>query len=295
MDEAALESQKKAGKIAAEALAYGKSLIKPGVSLLEVCDKVEDKIRSLGGGLAFPTQISCNDIAAHYCPEEDDKTTFSDQLVSLDCGAHVDGYIGDNAVTIDLSGNNAELVKAAQEALANALIIIKPGVTLSEIGRTIHDTIAKYGFAPVRNLSGHGLGQYDVHTKPSVPNFDTGDTAKLEEDMVIAVEPFASTGEGAIYESGNATIFALIEKKPVRSLFTRQILKEIQTYKDLPFTKRWLTRKFGAPKTNFALRELKNLGILREHPPLPDKRHGLVSQAEHTVLVRDPPLILTKL
>lgn len=295
MDESVIEAYKKAGKIAGEALAYGKSLIKPGVLLLEVCDKVEEKILALGGGIAFPAQVSCNDIAAHFCPEEDDKTILKDQLVSLDVGVHIDGYIGDTACTVDLSGKNSALVKAAEEALANAIKLIKPGVAIGEIGKAIQDVIAKYGFAPIRNLCGHGLSQYDVHSEPSIPNFDTGDTSQLAEDMVIAIEPFASAGEGAIYESGNPTVFALIGKKPVRNMFTRQILKEIESYNGLPFAKRWITRKFGVAKANFALKELKNLDVLREYPPLPDRRHGLVSQAEHTILVKDKPLILTKL
>ena len=296
MDEETLAKLKKAGKIAAEARDYGISLIKKDASLLEVTKKVEEKIIKLGGEMAFPPQISMNDCAAHFYPDADDKTIFKDQLCSLDVGVHIDGFIGgDTAKTVDLSGENAELVKASLEALNNALKIVKPGIKLFEIGKVIQETITKYGFAPVRNLSGHGLDEYNIHTKPSVPNYDNGDPTELEEDQLIAIEPFASKGAGIIYESGNATVFQLIAKKPVRNIFTRQILKEIDKFKGLPFCRRWLTEKFSLPKVNFALKELRNLEILREYPPLVDQNHGLVSQAEHTIIVKDKPMILTKI
>jgi len=285
----------KAGKIAAEALQYAASLVKPGNKLLDVCEKTEEKIKELGGKLAFPVQISLNDTAAHFCPDQDDETVFKDQVVSIDVGVHVDGFIGDNALTIDLSGQNQELVKASREALDNAIKIIKPGVRIKEIGKMIHDTITKYGFAPVRNLSGHGLGEFGIHTKPNIPNYDNGDETELVENMVFAIEPFASKGAGIVYESSNATVFALVNKKPVRNMITRKILKEIESFNDLPFCSRWLAKKFGAAKASFALRELKNLEVIREYPPLLDKAHGLVSQAEHSVLVKEDPVVLTKL
>src|SRR3989338_5323577 len=284
MDQEEIEKYRQAGKITAQALEHGKSLVKKGALMVEVLDKIEQKVLDLNGKLAFPAQISCNHIAAHYCPDDEDKTIFSDQLVCLDVGVHVDGYIGDSAITIDLSGKYADLVKAAQEALDNALKIVKPGITLSEMGKTIQQTINGYGFAPVRNLSGHGLGKYEIHTKPNIPNFDNNDNTKIEKGMVFAIEPFASTGAGIVQDSGNATVFELIGKKPVRNPITRQVLAEIESYKGLPFTTRWLTRKFGI-KAKYALKEMEQLGMLHPHPPLDRKEKGMISQAEHSVLI----------
>jgi methionyl aminopeptidase len=294
MDEEILKKLKKAGNVAAQDLDFGISLIKKDASLLEITKKVEEKILKLGGQMAFPPQISMNDCAAHFYPDADDKTILKDQLCSLDVGVHVDGYIGgDTAATVDLSGKNTELVKASREALNNAIKIAKPGTKLSEIGKTIHETITSYGFSPVRNLSGHGLSEFNIHSPPSVPNFDNGNQTELEEDQLIAIEPFASKGAGIIYESGTATVYQLIGKKPVRNIFTRQILKEVEKYNGLPFCRRWLVEKFSLPKVNFALKELKALEILREYPPLVDKAHGLVSQAEHTLIIKEKPIILT--
>ena len=286
----------KAGKVSAEVLEYGKLLIKKGNSLLETTELIEKKIYELGAKPAFPVQISCNEIAAHFCVEEDDKTIFDEQAVSLDLGVHVDGAIGDNAYTTDLSGSYHDLVKAAQKALEEALKIINVGVELREIGKVINDTIKSYGYTPVRNLSGHGLDLYNIHTKPTIPNIDNGDKTTLKKDMVFAVEPFATTGSGVVHESGLPTVFMLEHKKPVRSPITREILKEIETYERLPFAKRWLTKKFGA-KANFALRELTQLGIIHQFPPLVEVNKGVVTQAEHSVLIDDKGevIILTKI
>jgi len=296
MDKETFDAYVKAGRIAAMARDYGRSLIKIGASLLEVTEKIEQKILALGGDFAFPPQISLNDIAAHYCAAPDDKTVFKQgDVVKLDIGVHINGFVGDTALTVMLSKDEKLnlLREASREALNSALKIIKPGITLSEIGRIIHAEITKRGFAPIRNLSGHGLDKFIIHDKPSIPNFDTGSNEELVEDQVIAIEPFASTGAGIIYESSNPTIYSIKERKPVRSPMTRAVLKDLEAYNGLPFTLRWIVKKHGLGKTSFALRELKNTGILKEYPPLPDKAHGLVSQAEHTVIVRDKPVITT--
>jgi len=285
----------KAGKISAEALEYGKSLIKKGNSLLDATEKIEAKIFELGGKPAFPVQISCNEIAAHFCAEEDDKTIFDEQVVCLDLGVHFNGAIGDNAWTIDLSGKYNDLVKAAQKALEEALKIINVGIELRQIGKVINDTIAGYGYTPVRNLSGHGLDLYNIHAKPTIPNIDNGDKSSLKKGMAFAVEPFATTGSGVVQEKGAPSVFMLERKKPVRIPITREVLKAVEDYSGLPFAKRWLTRKFGA-KASFALRELVQLGMLHQFPPLAEVNKGIVTQAEHSVLIDEQGevVVLTK-
>jgi methionyl aminopeptidase len=289
------ESYVQAGRIAAEALHYGAKLIKVDASLLDVTEKVEQKVLDLGGEFAFPPQISLNEIAAHYCAEPKDETIFKKgDLAKLDVGVMIDGYIGDNAISVNL-GEHEKLVEASREALNNAVKAVRPGVTLGELGKAVQDTITKYGFSPVRNLSGHGLDQYVFHDKPNIPNFDTGDKTELKEGMVIAIEPFASAGKGMIYESSNANIFSQVNKKPVRNIITRQVLKEIEVFKGMPFTTRWLVKKLPEPKINFALRELMQYEIIKSYPPLPDQAKGLISQAEHTVIVEDVPIVTTRI
>ncbi|MFH1173742.1 MAG: type II methionyl aminopeptidase [archaeon] len=294
MEEDVLQAYLKAGKIAAEARTFGASLIKINAKLIDVTAAVEKKILELGGNFAFPPQISINSIAAHYAALPDETIIFKEgDVVKLDLGVHIDGYVADTAVTVDL-GDNKDLVDASRNALAAALKLVRPGVTLGELGAAIQEQITAKGFTPIRNLSGHGLGRFIIHTSPSIPNIDTKDSAALVEDQVIAIEPFATTGMGMVQESGQASIFTLERKKPVRNAMTRDVLKDIEQYNGLPFSQRQLVLKQSPGKVAFALRELRQLDCLHEYPPLKERANGIVSQAEHSVIVREKPLTYTK-
>ena len=289
-----LEKWKKACRISAEALAYGKTLIRKGEPVVVVCDKVDEKIMQLGAKPSFPAQISLNHVAAHYCGEKDDPFLL-DGILKLDVGAHIDGFSGDNALTVDLSGEHEKLVEASREALNAAIEVIRPGITLGEIGRVIEAKIREHGYKPIRNLSGHGIGKFEIHTSPTVPNFDSGDTTRLEDGQIIAIEPFATNGAGMIAESGEAGVFSLGVRRPVRDQFARQLLDEIQQeYGTLPFAKRWLTRKYSTMRVNLAFNQFMQQGIIIQYPPLVEKAKGMVSQAEHTVLVKDKAVVLTR-
>ncbi|MBR9675447.1 type II methionyl aminopeptidase [Candidatus Woesearchaeota archaeon] len=298
MDEETQKKYLEAGRIAAKTLDYGASLIRSGEVIRVVLDKIEEKIVELGGLPAFPVQISLNKVAAHSCADpEDDKVFVKDDLCKLDVGVHIDGYVADTAKTVYLGEKEElkELVEASRNALSAALKIIKPGVTLGEIGLAIQNEIQKKGFSPIRNLSGHGLARYKIHTAPTIPNVDTGDKTTLKENEVIAVEPFATTGKGVIYETERANLFSVIQEKPIRSPYARELLKIIKEYNGLPFTTRWLTKKIPEIKVNFGIKELLNQKIIRAYPELPEQDGGLVSQAEHTVIVREKPIITTLL
>ena len=288
-----MDDWEKAGKIAAEALKFGKTLIKIDVPLLEVADKVESKIIELGGKPAFPVNLSINHIAAHYVPFPKDETKFLEgDLVKIDVGAHINGAIGDTAATISLGGNE-ELVMASEEALKAAIEIFKPGTKLGEIGKVIQEKIKEFGFVPVVNLSGHGLDRYDLHAGTIIPNYANNMTEELQDGQIFAIEPFATNGEGKIIEGKPSGIYRLEQVKPVRDMNSRKVLKFIEEeYKTLPFAKRWLVKKF--PTAGFALRILENEKILHHYTQLPEKSKGLVSQAEHTLRVGEKPVILTK-
>lgn len=287
VEESELEDWRKAGRISAEALDYGRRLIKKGVPLLEVCDAVDAKIVELGAVPSFPSQISVDHIAAHYCPEANDKTVLEAQVCKLDVGACLNGAMGDNAATVDLSGSYPDLVAAADKALAAAIKVVKAGVSLGDVGRAIQETISGYGFSPIRNLSGHGLGKFEIHTKPTVPNFDNGDKTQLQENEAIAIEPFATTGKGVIYESSNPEVFMQASDRQARDPSTRKVLDKIRSYERLPFAKRWLLKEFPAIKVALALKILGQQGIIQSFPPLIEEAKGIVSQAEKTVLVKE--------
>ncbi len=277
---------RKAGNIAAEALEYGRNLIKKDASYFDVLKKIEEKIRKSGGDFAFPPQISLDETAAHFLIEKkEEDIIFKGQLASLDIGVHVNGAIGDNACTVDLSGKHSELVKASEEALKEAIKTIEQGnLQLGKIGKVIQETIESFGFKPIRNLSGHGLNVYNIHAPPTIPNFDTKDDIELEKDHVYAIEPFATTGAGLIYEKGDPKIFAMLGKKSVRIGFVRQIQKIIEEFDGLPFTTRWIAG-YSEAQIKYALNQFKLLDILKEYPPLVEKENGLVSQAEKSLYI----------
>ncbi|WP_273271875.1 M24 family metallopeptidase, partial [Methanothrix sp.] len=105
MDAEILDNYRKAGRILAEVLQEARPKVDVGVPLLEVAEFVEEAIRSKGGLPAFPCNISLDRSAAHYTPSPKDESVFAENMVKLDVGVHVDGYIADAAITIDLGGH----------------------------------------------------------------------------------------------------------------------------------------------------------------------------------------------
>ncbi len=293
MEEEVIEKYKKAGKIAKEALEFGASLIKPDVKAIDVTKAIEEKIISLGGKFAFPVNISINEVAAHYTPKENDELVFKKgDVVKLDIGVHVDGYIADTAITVDL-GENKELVKASEEALKAAIETIRPGIEVWEIGKVVEETIKSFGFVPIANLTGHSLDKFELHSGKTIPNVDNKSKTKIEEGDAIAIEPFATTGNGYVIDSAPSEIYSLIDVKPVRSPMERKVIEYIaEEYKMLPFCKRWIVNKFGAGSA-FAIRNLVRQEVLHNYPILREEARGLVSQREKTVLVLGGENIVT--
>jgi methionyl aminopeptidase len=170
--------------------------------------------------------------------------------------------------------------------------LIKPGVLLSDISTKIEETIKGFGFNPVRNLTGHGLERFHLHAEPSVPNVTFRSDYRLEEGQVIAIEPFATTGEGRVRETEPVLIFMVLEDKPVRNQDARTIMRFAQQSNGLPFAERWLPGTLF--KIRLAMRELREKGALYDYAPLKEVSNGIVSQHEHTVIVKDEPIVTTK-
>ena len=276
-----LEKHRQAGKILSCVAKETAKKIDVGVPLLEIAEFAENQIREKGAEPAFPCNISRNDEAAHATPCLDDKTVFGNDMVKLDIGAHIEGYIADMAVTIGLN-DNSDLVDASEVALSDAIKIVKAGTNIGEIGAIIEQTIEEFGYRPIMNLTGHGLGRYDQHAPPSIPNKKIKTGVTLKEGDVIAIEPFATDGAGRVSDRGVPEIFSVLKIKPVRSREARELLAEIEKYKTLPFAKRWLS----TGRLDFAIKQLERAKILHSFPILKDDGGGLVSQAEHTMIVK---------
>jgi methionyl aminopeptidase len=283
----------KAGKIASEVREYAKSIIKKNVSILEIAEKIESKILELGGKPAFPVTISINEIAAHYTPGYGDEKV-AEGLLKLDLGIHVEGSISDTAITFDLdnSEENKKLIEASEKSLNDAIKIINSETPLNEIGKIIQKRIESYGFSPIVNLSGHEILDYDLHAGITIPNFDNKNKNKIGEG-IRAIEPFATTGSGRVYEGKPSGIYILVNSKNIRNPSARKILNFIEEeYQTLPFCSRWLVKKFGVI-ANFSLKQLEENGNINQFSQLVEASHKKVAQAEHTLFIEKDKLTIT--
>jgi methionyl aminopeptidase len=286
-----------AGKIASQVKHEGaKKLAKPGTSFLETMDYCENRIKELGGQIAW-AQMAVNDTAAHFCPTEDDTSTSQEgDIIKIDIGVHLNGYLADNAMTVMVgsSHEHTDLVKAAQNALRSAIKLVRPGTPLWQLGEAQYSEAEALGFTTVKNLSGHTIERYQVHGGVSIPSFNNKDKTELQENWQIAIEPFVTNGQGLIKEKGPATIFMVDRERGVRSPYAKKIMELVRSQNGLPFTTRWLTRKFGKGAAALGMRELQQLGIVRAYPPLAEVSGGIVTQFEHSMIVKDKPIVYTR-
>jgi methionyl aminopeptidase len=276
-----------AGKIAQEVKKYIRPLIKKNMPLLEIAEKIESKIIELGGKPAFPTNLSINEIAAHYTPSYDDET-LAHGLLKIDFGVHIDGWTSDTAFSMDLesSQENKRLIEASEKALQKAEETIKKGITTSEIGREIQKEIESHGFSPIINLSGHQMEQYDLHVGLSIPNIDDRRNTKINPGL-YAIEPFATNGNGRVNDGKPSGIYSLIDYRNVRNPSAREILEYIaEEYQQLPFCTRWLIKKFGT-KSLIALKQLEQNGNIHQYPQLVEIGKGIVAQTENTIFIEE--------
>lgn len=288
-DEDSSALMKELGKVSVEALQKARSTAKVGARLLDVAETVESFIKGRGYGLAFPINISVNERAAHYTPAFDDAATFTEKdVVKLDLGAEKDGMLSDIAMTVDLSQNNQELVDASREALENAVSMVKAGASVGDIGKEIGSTIERHKFRPITNLGGHGISENGLHTGLFIPNYDNGDDTTLEEDMIIAIEPFATTGKGFVADTSVCEIYELASEGVPRSQDARILLREIvQKHSKNPFAVRWLSHLMDSKfRLYAAMHALLTSGIVEPYPVLVEVSSGLVSQAEAQMLVQ---------
>lgn len=298
LDESQLQSWRKAGRIAAECREWARENIKPGVQLRYILETVEDMIRERGAHPGFPAQTSRNHIAAHYCSSPTDETVYEEgDCVKVDIGVHVDGYIADTATSVDLSEDKrwTPLVKASADALDAAIAKVADGVAVGEVGAEIERTIMDAGFEPVRNLTGHGLARWKVHTAPQIPNYGERGVGRFKSGMVVAIEPFACTGRGAIRERGKAEVFMMVRPPRKAKGLDRDVLKAIESWRGLPIARRYFT-DFEESVLEDTISKLAKQGSLMRYPPLVEDEGVMVTQTEHSMYIGpDGVEILTKL
>lgn len=287
----------RAGKITSEVreTVRGRDLV--GKTVYEICEDIEGRIRSRGAKCAFPVNTSINEVAAHYTAEPDDELTVQENdLVKIDLGAQINGWIADTAVTVNYDPQYDGLVQAAEEALGNAMAQVREGAKSSDIGRTIERTIKQLGYTPIMNLSGHSLEQYTIHAGKSIPNVWSIGSFALSAKSAYACEPFVTTsdGSGFVREGRTKNIFSLVSRKKTKNLEADELLDFIwDSFNTLPFALRWIVKEYDESKARELLEVLIRKKAVRAYPVLVEGNGRRVAQAEHTFIPNETGATVT--
>ncbi len=284
-----LDGYLRAGRIASEVRERARKKYHVGSTLFEICESVESQIREKDAEPAFPVNTSLNEIAAHYTAEPNDQITVKEgDILKIDIGVHVDGYIADTAVTVCYDPKYDSMVKAAEAALAEAVRMARINTKASDIGKVIEGIITKMGYKPIQNLSGHSLQQYVIHAGKSIPNIWTfGSSFGLLGTEAYAIEPFATTkdGLGIVRDGKVKNIFGITSRKPSKDSDADRLLEHIWAkYKTLPFALRWLTKDYEEAKLRSLMETLLKKKNVHAYPILVEGNGKMVVQAEHTII-----------
>ena len=283
-----IEDYVKAGKIAGEVRENVRQKDWIGSTLAEICDYVESEIIKRGAKCAFPVNTSLNEVAAHYTAEPNDPKTVSDSdLVKIDLGAQINGYIADTAVTVNYDPQYDSLVQAAENALQAAMSMIKVGVKSKDVGRKIQNTIMDMGLKPIANLSGHSLDQYTIHAGKTVPNMWTIGSFSFSENEAFACEPFVTTKNalGFVRNGKIKNIFALASRKMTKDDEANKLLEYIwNNFNMLPFALRWIVKEWEEKEARRLLDFLIKKKVVKAYAILVEANGKTVAQAEHTFI-----------
>lgn len=294
-----LDDYIKAGKIASEVRELARKTDWVGKTLFEICETVESEIKKRGGMCAFPVNTSLNELAAHYTAEPNDPKVLTDRdLIKIDLGVQINGFIADTAVSISYDPEYEILVSTAEEALRAAMAIVKEGAKSSDIGRTIEKTVKQYDCKPIANLSGHSLEQYTIHAGKSIPNMWSIGSFSLSSKEAYACEPFVTTskGLGFVREGKIRNIFGLVSRKKVKDEQANKLGEFIwDNFNSLPFALRWITKEWDEKNAKSALDELIKNKVVRAYPILVEANGQRVAQAEHTFIPNEGGALVTTL
>jgi methionyl aminopeptidase len=281
------------------------NFIKPGMRLIDICERIENTNRrlveenGLQAGIAFPTGCSINHVAAHYTPNSGDNTVLEyGDVMKIDFGTQVEGRIIDCAWTVAFDPKFDTLKQAVKESTDTGIRTAGIDVRLCDIGEAVQEVMESFEVEidgttfPVkccRNLNGHSIGPYQIHAGKSVPIVRGGEQTKMEEGEFYAIETFGSTGKGFVREDMECSHYMKnydVGYVPLRLPRAKQLLGSIDKhFGTLAFCRRFLDR-LGEKKYLMGLRNLCDVGIVQPYPPLCDVKGCYVAQYEHTILLR---------
>jgi methionyl aminopeptidase len=251
-----------------QARQWAQKNIKPGQTLTEIANGIEDAVRALTGhqgleegdaliaGMGFPTGLSINHCAAHYTPNAGNKMVLQeDDVMKVDFGVHVNGNIVDSAFTMAFNPRYDPLLEAVKAATNAGIKEAGIDVRVGDLGGIIQEVMESYEVEingttypvkSIRNLNGHTILPFNIHGGKSVPIVKSNDTTKMEEGDVFAIETFGSTGNGYVHEEGEVSHYAKrgdAAKVDLRLSSAKSLLSVInKNFGTLPFCIRYIDR-----------------------------------------------------
>ncbi|XP_008789134.2 ERBB-3 BINDING PROTEIN 1-like [Phoenix dactylifera] len=297
-----------AAEIVNKALQLVVSECKPKAKIVDICEKGDAFIKEQTGnvyknvkkkiekGIAFPTCISVNNTVCHFSPLGSDETVLeANDVVKIDMGCHIDGFIAVVAHTHvlqdgSITGRAADVIAAANTAAEVALRLVRPGKKNKDVAEAIQKVAAAYDCKVVEGVLSHQIKQFVIDGNKvvlSVSNPDTRvDDAEFEENEVYAIDIVTSTGEGKprLLDEKQTTIYkrAVDKNYHLKMKASRFIFSEInQKFPILPFTARALEEK----RARLGLVECVNHDLLQPYPVLHEKPGDLVAHIKFTVLL----------
>ncbi|MCS7123770.1 MAG: type II methionyl aminopeptidase [Candidatus Aenigmarchaeota archaeon] len=280
-----IEEYKSIKNIAWKVMENAEKVLDEKKNILEIAEFLEKNILELGAEIAFPVNICVNHIAAHYTADINETYILKKgDVVKIDIGCHINGFIVDIAKTFCIKENN-EMIKIVDKCLEEAKKVVKEGNKISEVGYVVEEIIKDTNLKVIRNLTGHRIDKFGLHAKPSIPNYKNFSSEVFEKDNIYAIEIFLTNGNGWVKESTYSNIFQFNKYVGVRNETARKILELAdKKFKRLPFAKRWL-KEFSLSVLEFSLNELLNKNALKKYPVLIEDGNGIVVQAEDTFFI----------
>ncbi|KAL3481597.1 methionine aminopeptidase [Aspergillus californicus] len=301
-----LQEYRQGAEVHRQVRQYAQKNIKPGQTLTEIAEGIEDSVRALTGhqgleegdnikgGMGFPCGLSINHCAAHYTPNAGNKMVLQQgDVMKVDFGAHLNGRIVDSAFTVAFDPVYDPLLEAVKDATNTGIREAGIDVRMSDIGAAIQETMESYEVElngttypvkAIRNLNGHNIDQHVIHGGKSVPIVKGGDQTKMEEGETFAIETFGSTGKGYVRDDMETSHYALsanAPQVPLRLSSAKNLLNVInKNFGTLPWCRRYLDR-LGQEKYLLGLNNLVSQGIVQDYPPLCDIKGSYTAQFEH--------------
>lgn len=299
---------KLAAEIVNKALQLVLSDCKPKAKIVDLCEKGDAFIREQTGnmyknvkkkierGVAFPTCVSVNNVVSHFSPLASDEAVLEDgDLVKIDMGCHIDGFIAVVAHTHLLqqgpvTGRAADVIAAANTAAEVALRLVRPGKKNKDVTEAIQKVAAAYDCKIVEGVLSHQMKQFVIDGNKVVLSVSAPETrvddAEFEENEVYSIDIVTSTGEGKpkLLDEKQTTIYkrAVDKNYHLKMKASRYIFSEIsQKFPIMPFSARSLEEK----RARLGLVECVNHDLLQPYPVLHEKPGDLVAHIKFTVLL----------